>query len=86
MRQELKPQLNADGTQIHAEREARDLQSAIWAFRPLRFFRGILQAIAHASDRVDEPACFPQLFSDGGHVNVDGAIGDENIRAHRLIH
>ena len=53
-------------------------------------FEGFLffleQAVADAADGVDHPGEVAELFADGGDMNVDGAVGDEHVGAHRLVH
>ena len=35
---------------------------------------------------MDEPTGFAEFFADGGDVDVDCAVGDEDIGAHGFVH
>src|SRR4051812_20355354 len=48
--------------------------------------RRLLQAVADAADRVDQPVGGPKLLADRGDVHVDRAIGHEDVGAHRPVH
>jgi hypothetical protein len=51
-----------------------------------RFLFFLEQAVADAADGVDHPGEIAELFANGGDVDVDGAISDEDIGAHGAIH
>src|SRR3954447_18697529 len=52
----------------------------------LRVRRRFLEAVADAADGVDEPVGAAELFADGGDVDVDGAVGDEDVGTHGLVY
>ena len=54
-------------------------------FRSL-IFRRLAQPVPDAADGVDEPVGGAELLADGGDVDVDGAVGDEHVGAHGLVH
>src|SRR3954467_14380048 len=60
----------------------RPLAVALSLFLARRF----LQPVTNAANGADEPACVGEFLADGGDVDVDGAIGDEDVGSHRLVH
>ncbi len=53
-------------------------------FAAIFFF--LEEAVADGADGVDHPGEVAEFFADGGDVDVDGAVGDEDIGAHGAVH
>jgi len=65
----------------------RDSGLVIGHFRALlAVFRRLAQPVSDSAHGVDQPIRIAELFADCGDVDINGAVGDEDIWAHGFVH